>query len=191
MFGLILAALASGLRFGHQAMRTQAHDALVGNEIGQADAMLRFLVARAWAGRAGGAATPFRGTAGTLSFRTTMPEGWRGGPGGNADLPRTGDAEVTIDVDAGHRLRLLWSPRYRNWIVPRPTPARVDLLTGVDHVEFAYWDPALNLPPSHWAAAWAGASVPKLLRIRLVFVQDSGRRWPDIIVATAHEDGTP
>jgi hypothetical protein len=100
---------------------------------------------------------------------------------------RTRDADVAIGVDSAHRLYLTWLPWYRNWISPKPPLARIDLLTNVDHVEFAYWDPSLNLPPGGWVSAWVGTSAPKLLRIRLVFVNGAGSRWPDIIVATARD----
>ncbi len=178
VFGLILVALTSGLRFGEQAARAEARDTVAQDQIGPVDSTLRSLIARAWPGTTG-TDVRFSGTARTLSFRTTLPEGLSGA--------RSRDADVTIGVDAAHRLYLTWLPAYRNWIVPKPRPYRIDLLTGVDHVELAYWDPGLNLPPGGWVTAWTGTSVPKLLRIRLVFTKGAGVRWPDIIAATARD----
>jgi general secretion pathway protein J len=178
VLGLILAALSAGLRFGQQALLTQARDTRVANQLGPVDDALRSLIARAWPG-ASGTEARFLGTARTLSFRTTMPE--------SLTAVRTRDADVTIGVDSTHRLYLTWLPWYRNWIITPPPPARIDLLANVDHVEFAYWDPSLKLPLGGWVTAWAGTSVPRLLRVRLVFVKGAGLRWPDIIVATARD----
>jgi len=178
VFGLILVALTSGLRFGEQALRAEVRETVVQDQIGPVDDTLRSLIARAWPA-ATGTDVRFSGTARTLSFRTTLPEG--------LSAARVRDADVTIGVDAAHRLYLTWLPAYRNWIVPRPWPYRIDLLTGVDHVELAYWDPSLNLPPGGWVAAWTGPSVPKLLRIRLVFTKGAEVRWPDIIAATVRD----
>jgi general secretion pathway protein J len=178
VFGLILVALTSGLRFGQQALRIQARDTEAATQIGPVDSTLRSLIAAAWPG-AGGTDARFIGTAATLSFRTIMPKGLAN--------TRTRDADVTIAVDTANRLYLAWLPWYRNWIVARPRPERIDLLGDVDHVQFSYWDPSLNLPPGDWVTAWVGASAPKLLRVRVVFTKGAGMRWPDIIVATARD----
>jgi prepilin-type N-terminal cleavage/methylation domain-containing protein len=176
--GLILGGLVAGLRFGQQALQTQARDSAAVNQLGPVDAVLRSLVERAWPD-GGGAEARFVGGSRTLSFRTMMPE--------SLTTVRIRDADVTIGVDAGHRLYLNWLPWYRHWIVARPQPERIELLAGVDHVEFAYWDPSLHLPPGGWVTAWVGTQVPRLLRVRLVFTKGAGLRWPDIIVATARD----
>jgi general secretion pathway protein J len=178
VLGLILAALTSGVRFGQQALLTQARDASIANQIDPVDNMLRSVISRAWPA-SGATDARFSGTARTLAFRTTMPE--------RHATASTREADVTIGVDTMHRLVLTWLPWYRNWIVVRPRPERVALLDKVDHVEFAFWDPSLNLPPGGWVTTWNGPEVPKLLRIRLVFAKGDGLRWPDIIVAPARE----
>jgi len=178
ILGLILAALSEGVRFGQQALLIQARAREVANQVSPVDATLRSLIGRAWPGAVGTEAR-FLGTARILSFRTMLPD--------SLTAARTRDADVTLGVDASHRLYLTWLPWYRNWIIPKPPPARIDLLANVDHVEFAYWDPSLGLPPGGWVTGWAGTSVPKLLRVRLVFMKGSGLRWPDIIVATARD----
>jgi prepilin-type N-terminal cleavage/methylation domain-containing protein len=181
VLGLILGALAAGLRFGREALRTQARDTEAGNELAPVDTILRSLIERAWPD-AGGAEARFQGAARTLSFRTTMPL--------SLTKTRIRDADVAIGVDTAHRLYLTWLPWYRHWIVPLPAPERIELLANVDHVEFDYWDPSLHLPPGGWVTAWIGTSAPKLLRVRLVFVKGSGLRWPDIIVGTARNSWT-
>ncbi len=181
ILGLILAALSTGSRFGQRALLAESRDTNVANEVGPVDDALRSLIAHAWPG-ATGIPAQFLGTARTLAFRTAMPE--------SLTAVRTRDAVVTIGVDASNRLYLTWRPWYRNWIVPPPPPARLILLSNVDHVEFAYWDPSLRLPPGGWVTAWSGRTVPKLLRVRLLFTAGTGLRWPDIIVATARDPWT-
>jgi general secretion pathway protein J len=178
VLGLILAALSAGLRFGQEALRAQARDTAAADGMGPLDTILRSLIGRAWPD-AGEAEAKFLGTARMLSFRTMMPESLTG--------VRIRDADVTIGVDTAHRLYLTWLPWYRHWIVTKPRPERIDLLANVDRIEFSYWDPSLNLPPGDWVTAWVGSSVPRLLRIRLVFMKGTGARWPDIIVATARD----
>ena len=191
IFGLILAGLTSGVRFGQEALKAQSRSTSVVNDIAPVDAVLRSLIARAWpggAGSAGGADARFTGTARTLSFRTVLPMSVVGDAGRSASgSVRTRDAAISIGVDSTHRLYLTWLPWYRHWLDVKPRPKRVEMLTGLDHVEFAYWDPSLNLPPGGWVTGWAGIRAPKLLRIRMVFGKDTGLHWPDIIVATERE----
>jgi general secretion pathway protein J len=178
VLGLILVALSLGVRFGQQALQTQTAAVAITNDVGPVDETLRFLIERAWPGATGTEAR-FLGSARTVSFRTQMPDSLASG--------RTRDADVTIGVDGAHQLYVDWLAWYRNWIVAKPRPARTALLSGVDHLELSYWDPALNLPPGNWVTAWEGTSVPRLLRIRIVFLPRSRARWPDIVVATARD----
>jgi general secretion pathway protein J len=178
VLGMVLAALSAGIRFGQEALRTQARDTLVANDIAPVDTLLRSIIEHTWPDP-GDANARFLGTSVTVSLRTVLPE--------SLTTTRNRAADVVIGVDTKHRLLLRWRPWYRNWIVPVAEPEQIDLLGNVDHVEFSYWDPTLHLPPGGWVTAWVGTTVPKLLRIRLVFVKGSGLRWPDIIVATARD----
>jgi len=179
VLGLILSGLSAGVRFGRDAQRIEAREVAAGNRLEPVDSMLRQIISRAWPGGAGGGDSKFAGSARTLSFRTTMPESLTGS--------RFRDADVAVGVDIDHRLFLSWLPAYRNWIVTRPRPERISLLSGVDRVEFSYWDPAAHLPPGRWVTAWEGASAPKLVRIHFVFMKDTDPHWPDIIVETARD----
>jgi general secretion pathway protein J len=161
-----------------QVRHMHARGTATANQVVPVDSALRLLIEKAWPG-ARGEETQFIGGKNTLSLRTEMPD--------SLVATRTRDAQVTISVDKTHRLYLTWLPWYRNWIVARPSPERIELLTNVDRVEFSYWDPSLKLPPNSWVTAWVGTSVPKLLRIRLVFGEGSGLRWPDIVVATTRD----
>lgn len=183
VLGLLLVVLTNGVRFGEQSARVVDRDAFAGDQLEPVDTALRYLIAHAWAGGPGGADVLFNGTHNALSLRTEMPDGF-------ADRARTREAEVTLDVDTGHRLQLLWRPWYRNWIVPPPPPERIALADQVDHLEIDYWSPGLKLPPGAWVTAWVGAPVPTLLRIRVVFAPGSGRHWPDLIAATETQPWT-
>ena len=96
VLGLILAALASGVRFGATALQAQARDSSAAEQIGPVDTLLRTLIARASAD-SGEADARFAGTERSLSFRTEMPRRL-------AAAERIRDADVTIGVDATHRL---------------------------------------------------------------------------------------
>lgn len=192
--GLILAGLASGIQFGQQAIRAQARSNIVVNDLAAVDSMLRSLVASAWPGGTGAQNGGFAGTARTLTLRTRLPDSvieqsWPSGTGplSRGSHVRTRDAVVALGVDGSHRLFLTWLPWYRSWIGAEPAGRRIDLLDGVERVEFAYWDPSLRLPPGGWVTAWVGETPPRLARIRLVFQKESHLRWPDIIVAAERE----
>jgi hypothetical protein len=90
-------------------------------------------------------------------------------------------------VDAGHRLVLRWAPaRHAILIGPPPTPENTVLLTGVDHLELAYW-PRPETPGTGWRNRWDATQPPALVRIRLVFMRGDARRWPTIVAATVRE----
>jgi general secretion pathway protein J len=179
ILGFILAALSQAARFGSRALSARDRASIAGNEFTQVDGTIRYLIAHAWPGGVAGTPVMFTGTAHAMTFRTTMPSGLVN--------QRIRVADVTIGVDEQHRLRLMWSPWYRNWITQRPPPARVDLLNGLDRVEFSYWDPSLRLPPGAWVSAWVGTTAPKLVRLRLVFPAGAATKWPEIIAATERE----
>jgi len=80
----------------------------------------------------------------------------------------------------------MWSPWYRNWITQRPPPTRVDLLNGLDRVEFSYWDPACGCHRCVGEClGWNDRA--ELVRLRLVFPAGAATKWPEIIAATERE----
>jgi prepilin-type N-terminal cleavage/methylation domain-containing protein len=172
--GLLLVALSQGLQVGLQAWRIQTRSIVVGTDLHAVDQTLRNLISRADPGGLSGQPAGFVGASNSLSFTTMLPLGING--------PATRDAEVMVAVDNLHRLQLRWLPRYRNWIVAPPSPERTNLLDNVDHIELAYWQ-----PDGRWITSWTAHSLPKLVRIRIVFQRGSGLRWPDIVVATIRD----
>lgn len=176
--GLIMVLIISGLRYGQTFLQSRERLADARADLSAVDRTLRTLIEAAWPGGVGSADVRFTGSARGLAFRTTMPAGLGGG---------FRAADVTIGTDAAHQLTVAWTPWFRNWITPRPAPTRVGLLTGVDHLECSYWSPGFALPPGQWMTTWNGTTPPKLVRLRLVFAANTGRHWPDIIVATGRD----
>ena len=111
----------------------------------------------------------FKGTARSLVFTTTLPEAAAGLTMRNSD--------VTLAVDEAHQLALLFLPHYRNPTEAAPPPGRVVLLHDVDRLDMAYWQDS----EKGWQPEWRGVTLPKLIRIRIVF-HDSVRHSPDIVV---------
>lgn len=106
----------------------------------------------------------------TLAFTTELPEA--AGP-----LARAA-ADVSLGVDARRRLVLRWRPHFPGG--ETDAPAELELLRGVDHVDFAYWRDGA------WATQWNDAeSLPALVRVTLSFKPK--RDWPPILAATMRE----
>ena len=170
VLGFLIAGLVQGLRQGIGAWQRQMRTLAARGDLDAADRTLRTLIARMDPGGMNGAPPALNGTSHTLAFTTRLPEA--------ADPLVTLDADVMLQVDAGHQLQLLWLAHVRNRIRPPPPPERVTLLPNVDHLEIAYWRNA----KAGWQSEWAGAPVPKLVRIRIVFTGDGGRHGADIVV---------
>jgi general secretion pathway protein J len=170
VFGLLIAGLVQGLRLGVNAWQAQARTLAARGDMDAADRTLRTLIERMDPGGVSGRPATFKGTARSLVFTTTLPQA--------ADTMVTRAAVVTLAVDEGNRLELLWLPNYRNRIGPTPPPGRVTLLHDVDHIEMSYWHDA----QAGWQSEWGGIVLPKLIRIRVVFTSSSGRHGYDIVI---------
>jgi general secretion pathway protein J len=169
VLGFLVAGLAQGLRLGVSTWQAQARTQAARGDLDAADRTLRTLIARMDPGGVSGRPAIFKGTSHSLLFTTTLPQA--------ADGLVSRGADVTLAVDDGHQLRLLWVPHYRNPLRPLP-PGRVTLLSDVDHLEIAYW----RDPQAGWQPEWAGVTLPKLIRIHIVFTGASGRHAPDVVV---------
>jgi general secretion pathway protein J len=86
---------------------------------------------------------------------------------------------ATVFVDGGHRLILRWRP-YLNARPLRPPPPQEDaeLLSNVQRIEVAFWQ-----PDGGWVPVWRAAYLPVLIRVRLRFPAGDARHWPDIVAA--------
>jgi general secretion pathway protein J len=64
------------------------------------------------------------------------------------------------------------------------TPAKRVLLGGAQTVEFAYFGMARSDRAAQWHDDWTGAAaIPELIRVRVRFVADDARVWPELVVA--------
>ena len=172
VLGVVLALLGQGAWFGLRVTRAQAALGVQRGDIEAVDRALRRMVAQADPGIYPEPPN-FRGGARVVSFTTELP--LHGvGPAARAD--------VAVSVEAG-RLLLRWTPRrHVEAFGPAPVPEETALLDGVERIEFAYRGAG-----APWAAAWEADRLPALIRLRLVFADGSGRRWPPIVAAFVRE----
>jgi len=115
----------------------------------------------------------FTGRTDSLSFVGDLPTGF------GTDQP----ADITLRL-IGTRFVVNWQPHQHQLAGSSPRPTVTDVLSGVDHLEFAYWGLASSVALSPtWLAAWDGPRIPDLVRIRMKFGAGDPRRWPDLVVA--------
>lgn len=171
ILGFILAAISQGTTFGIRASQTQARQSDARAELDAVDRALRSLIEQADPGTLRTAAS-LKGTPATIALTTELPQA--------AAIDR--HADIAIGVDAAHRLTLRYTPhRHAIPLAPPPPPQETELLTGVDHLEIAYWQPA---SPGSWQPDWTGKTLPTLIRLRIVFPKTDPRHWPDLIIPT-------
>jgi general secretion pathway protein J len=178
VFGLLMAGLTQGMRFGFAAWRTQSRALIVRGDLDALDRTLRSLIARASPGSLSGQPPLFRATPRALTFTTDLPEGAAAGTGYLA----TRHADVTLTVDRAHRFLMLWQPHYRNRLGQLPPPRQVVLLPDVERLELAYWRNEAGQPPG-WRSTWTEETLPKLIKLRIVRTPEGGRQVQDIVVA--------
>jgi general secretion pathway protein J len=174
VFGFLMIGLTEGMQFGLHArsVQTRAVDAVGALET--TDRVLRTLIEQMDPGTDDHPAT-VTGSAHSLAFPTTLPNGETGI---DARL-----IDAALGVDGAHRLVLRWTPRaHAVRLGPPPVPVENVLLTGVDHVDFAYW----VIPRgggAQWVGSWSDTSLPVLVRMHIVFAKGDRRHWPVMIMA--------
>ena len=174
VLGLLLALLTQGVRFGLQATQLQARAMDRNGDLHAIDRALRRLVAQADPGIYPEPAS-MRGTSQAVSFVTELPRSLAGA------VQR---ADVVLLAEGG-RLLLRWTP-HRHVLLSGSAPAWQDtvLLDGVERIELAYQPAGAT---GTWRPSWIAGKLPSLIRVRIVFGQDGGRRWPPILVAPLRE----
>jgi general secretion pathway protein J len=183
VLGLLMVALAQGTRLGLRTRRLDAGTQAASAELEATARLVRQLIARAAPGDTTTQDPSFVGTPHGAAFITSVPAG--------LDAASATEAEVSLTVDAGHRLELLWQPHYRRWIIPRPPPRAATLVNGVDHLDLAYWQSRPDSAAGTWLATWTAPNLPTLVRVRLVFPTGDSRHWPDIVVAPMRQAPRP
>jgi len=171
VLGFLLIGLAQGLHFGLLAWGTEVRLTSGNDGFAILDDMVRHVIEGANPGDDLDPA-PFVGTRDQLDCITALPDAV--GPTGNRHM------QVTLLVDANHRLVLRWLP-YVHARRLRPLPAtETELLRGVSRIELAFWRPG-----SGWISAWRSPDLPTMVRVRLHFPEGDARHWPDIVAAPA------
>lgn len=179
VLGFLMVTLTQGVRVGLQAWATQGRIGGRASGIDTTDRALRQLIGRASPGETRSRDAAFVGTANTLSFITTLPQGY--------GAVATHEADVTLLVADDHHLELRWRPHYRRWIVPLPPASTISLLDGVERLELAFWQPGTGTGGGGWVSAWTSRDLPRLVRLRILFLAGDPRHWPDIVIAPVRE----
>lgn len=179
VLGLLMVTLTQGMRVGLRAWALEGRTGLRAGALETTDRALRELIGQASPGDTRSRDGGIVGTAHTLSFVTTLPEGF--------GAKTTHEADAQLLVTAGHRLQLLWRPHYRRWIVPLPPPSAITLLDGVERLDVGFWQPAPAPQQGRWLSAWTARALPPLVRLRIVLPPGTARPWPDIVIAPMGE----
>jgi general secretion pathway protein J len=183
VLGLLMVTLTQGIRVGLQAWGLEGRLGVRTSGLETTDRALRELIGRASPGDIRSRDAALTGTAHTLSFVTTLPEGY----GASA----THEADVQLLVTQGHRLELLWRPHYRRWIVPPPSPSAITLLDDVAQLDISFWQPGPPPQQGRWLTAWTERELPPLVRLRISFPRENASHWPDIVIAPMQELASP
>jgi hypothetical protein len=89
-------------------------------------------------------------------------------------------ADVELVVDRAQRLVLLWTPHLHAIRTgPAPPAVATPILQGVARLDLNY----LSAAGGGWTSVWQDPAPPRLVRIRIVFADDTRRNWPDLVVA--------
>jgi general secretion pathway protein J len=171
--------LTQGVRSGFSLWAAQTRRSAQTAELDATARVLRGLLtaipitAAAAPGRGTAASIGFEGRADRLAFIGDLPTGF-------GDSRR---ADIAIALRGG-RVVLAWAPhRHEASIGVAATPAEVELIRGVENLEFAYWGDPAGGSAAAWVVQWDGPALPQLIRIRLGFGKGDGRHWPDLVAA--------
>jgi general secretion pathway protein J len=170
VFGLVLAGLNQGVRYGLQAWHSQVR---LGSRNGDLDAVSRALrnMIEVMDPGNGVDPAPIAATRSRLAFDTVLPDS-----AGTGSVRRV-TAELL--VDRRHDLVLQWRPELHvKWLRPRPSPTVATLVGGVAGLDMSFWRPS-----GGWVENWNYPDLPALIRIRVVFPPGDLRHWPDLIAA--------
>ena len=172
IFGILMTGLVQGAQLGVHAWGVQNRTIAAEQDLAIVDQTVRRLIATMDPGNSAYGPPHFIGNRRSMAFTAALPAA--------VDAYGAPQAEVILTADAAHRLVLRWAPHFADPLAPVPPHVSV-LLTGIDHLELAYWNPAPA--PGHWVDQWADKTLPRLVRLRVVFPPDDPRRWPPILAA--------
>lgn len=183
LFGLIMALLFGGLRFGTRVWEAGAKNVGESAEIRVVQAFIRREISQVYAGaspvKGAGIRTAFEGAPKSMTFAALLP----------AHLGLGGFYLIGIgaDGDGGEkRLVVTWRP-IKLGIEEVPSEGEVGktvLVERISDVTFSYYGPNEQGLLPHWQDRWEEAEVPpSLVRVDVEFFDDDRRSWPDLVVA--------
>jgi general secretion pathway protein J len=180
VLALLMVGLNQGVRSGFAFWSMQTRRSSETAELDTTARLLRGLFTdlpvQVSGGSAAGAAPvalAFDGSADRLAFVGDLPTGF-------GDSRR---ADIRLSLRYG-RLVLAWTPhRHEQSAGASPQPGEIELIRGVQALEFAYWGDPTGAGRAAWVAQWDGPALPQLIRVRLSFAKGDGRRWPDLVAA--------
>ncbi|MCB8883159.1 prepilin-type N-terminal cleavage/methylation domain-containing protein [Acidisoma cellulosilytica] len=172
VLALIILGLAQGLRFGVLALHRQSRVIDQHGDLDAVDRTLRNLIEQINPGNAHDA-PQIKGNATSMEFTSVLPYG-------AAAALTDRQAEVRVLVNSSHQLILRWAPySHATYIMP-PQPTDTTLLQGVERIELSYWS---GTGKAGWRSVWDRPDVPAIIRIHIVFLNQGGLHWPDIVAA--------
>lgn len=178
VLSFLLIGLNQGVHTGFALWNVQAHRI---GETEKLDATARVLrglltaipILPVAASDASPQAIAITGAADHLAFVGDLPNG----------LGATRRADITLGLRA-RRLVLSWAPhRHEKTNAPPTAQTETELIRGVEQLELAYFGAAAGGQMPLWHTQWPGPDLPLLIRVRLRFAKNDGRRWPDLITA--------
>ena len=176
VLGFLIAGLSQGVRFAISARGAQTTLRAKADGIDAVDRTLRGLIAGMDPG--GFAAPPtLAGAPDRMVFLTELPAG--------AAVQGIRQARVTLHVDQARDLVLEWRLAPHALALRPPPHGRVVLLRDVARLAIAYHGAAA--PGGGWVRRWSYATLPGLIRVRIVFRRGDPRLWPDIVASPMRE----
>lgn len=180
VLGFLMAGLTQGVRFGLRAWDTETKLVNSRADLDGVERVVRSVLQEADPGEFNEPSI-FKGEPRLVTFYGRMPTTVRGLPVREADL--------SIGVDAKHRMVLRWLPHpHAERLGPPILPVENVLLENVDHLEFSYrrW-------PNQgggWVDKWELPTLPVMISLKIVFPKDDRRHWPTMVLAPmrSHSD---
>ena len=179
VLGLLMVGLTQGVRAGLTLWDAQSRRLGETAELDAAARILRTLlsgIAPPSAANSTSGTAEIKGSSDSFTFVGDLPTG----------LGTLQRADVTLELSRG-RLVLRWTPRRHELsLAPAPEPREIELIRGVESLDFAYWGQPSPDQAAGWQPLWDSPTAPELIRLRVVFGKGDRRRWPDLIAASQH-----
>jgi general secretion pathway protein J len=185
LVALMSVAMLQAYRFSQRALVQTTRLDAASRDIAAAQRLLRRLIEQAYpfeadprdqGGGPADASTPMKGDARSLALSAPA----------SAHLGGSGLYRYALELDDLNTLRVGWWLDRNGAPVAQP-PSQEALLDDVAEISIAYLE-LIQLSDgnieAHWRETWMDKNhLPALVRIRVKFLPDDRRRWPELVVA--------